>query len=329
MATAQRIEGLEAARWGDGELENSVMGALSHALPRAGVRVSYPFLMGVSGAAFRFQLAQPQWCPSAPHAGCGYPCVERVWAALPCERRAVGGPDEGQQRLPRARRALCASIDRGVPVLYEHEETSLVVGYEDGGERCVMRDYAEREPGYGEKPLSELLSSWASLAVIEPSDAPDRRGAIEGSLRLAVELADAASFDRYAAGFAAFEAWIADLRDAEYYASAEPQQLLVRAIANAHGLASLIDAREAAVEYLHEVGGELDADRSRASAEAADAYARQVAVLRERPARELAPAPWHLRGEPWAQATRDAQADLLERALQHEREAVAALRAAA
>jgi hypothetical protein len=329
MATAHRIEGLETACWGDGERENSVMGALSYALPRAGAVVSYPFLMGVSGAAFRFQLAQPQWCPSAPHAGCGYPCVERVWSALPCQRRAVGGPGEAEERLERAREALRASVDRGVPVLYEHEETSLIVGYEDDGECCVIRDYAEREPGYATKPLAELLSSWASLAVIEPGDAPDRTAAIEGSLRLAVELADATSFDRYAAGFAAFDAWITDLRDVEYYAAAELQQTLVRAIANAHGLASLIDARAAAVDYLHEVSGELDADRARAAAEAADAYAREVAVLRERPAREVAPAPWHLRGEPWAQATRDAEADLLERALQHEREAVGALRAAA
>ena len=319
------ITGLEAARWGGGVRENSVMGALSFALGQTDTGASYAFLMGVSGAAFRFQLAQPDWCPSSPHAGCGFNCADQVTEALPFTCRAVGLPEDGEQRVERAREAVVASIDRGVPALYRHEEESLVVGYAEGGERVLLRGNHKHEAGYEEKPLAELLSSWAGMGVLEPGDAQSREAAIERSLELAVELADTPAFDRYASGFAAFERWIEDLRDEAAF-EGEPQALFMKGLPNAHCFASLADARAAAVEYLREVAPELDAERAARARAAADIYAQEVELLCARPPYEVAPAPWHLQGKPWTQEKREAQAQLLEQALGLERKAVDALR---
>ncbi|MFQ6091721.1 MAG: M56 family metallopeptidase [bacterium] len=66
------IEGVDKlAGWGNGE-ENTFIGSLRVALSAVGENVPYDQLMGPSGAAFRLQIAQPEWCASAPDAQVGF-----------------------------------------------------------------------------------------------------------------------------------------------------------------------------------------------------------------------------------------------------------------
>ncbi len=75
------IEGVGRLQWGKGQ-ENTFMGALAAVMQSIGEDVSYDYLMGVSGAAFRLQIHQPDWCPSAPDAGCGFNCAGAATEAL-------------------------------------------------------------------------------------------------------------------------------------------------------------------------------------------------------------------------------------------------------
>jgi hypothetical protein len=299
--------------------------------------------MGLSGAAFRIQMHRPRWCPSAPHANCGFDCHRAVLDALGYELVAVPVGEGDPEAVARARRAVMESIDRGVPAFYSSEEESLVVGYDRAGRRLLLRRYGARETGstpWGlEKPPGEKTRSYPEsfvhdwpflgLGVLRPKPGrPDRREARRRSLELALELAHTGCYGEYASGFAAYAFWIEGLRDPAHFADAKER--LHRMGANAHCYYSLHDARSAAAHYLRGLAAELGQGAASHLARAAERY-REIAedVLRQECVTKVAPMPWMLpEGEAWTQAQRDEQARLLERAMAVERDALAEIEAA-
>ncbi len=317
------IEGLEEARWGGGHRENSVVGALEAALRALGEEIPYDFLLGVSGGAFKLQVAQPSWCPSAPHANSGFRLYPALDAALPYEFVPLE-KEQGDGDSQRAPEALMESIDRGVPGFYSKEEESLVVGYDKEGQEVLLRPYAAREKGYVPHSVDELLSDWGGFQVLKKKDTPAKRSqSLIRSLEIAVELANtpaykegAAEGQQYASGFTAYEFWIASLRDGT---PREGPQML----GNRHGFFSLIDAREAAASYLASIAGEFEGDAAKHLTSASELYREIVAILTPRHPMEFAPMPWFPAAKDWNQDRRNEQADVLAEALAVERRAIA------
>jgi RNA polymerase sigma-70 factor (ECF subfamily) len=336
------VGGLERARWGAGERENSVIGALAAALDALGEDVSYEELMGLSGAAFRIQMHEPRWCPSAPHANCGFPCHRTVLDALGYELVVlpVGSDDPGARE--RARRAVMESIDRGVPAFYSSEEESLVVGYDHAGRRLLLRCYGARDEGYApwwlERPAGAPAQSYPESFVHERpflglgvlrsiASRPDPLRARRRSLELALELSRTERYGPYRSGFAAYRFWIEGLRDPACFA--DPRECEHRMGANGHCYYSLYDARRAAGLYLQHIAGDFGPPATphleRAAAlylEIADGVLKQECVTR------VAPMPWMVEGGAWSQTQRDAEAALLERAMSLERNALAEIEGA-
>jgi transcriptional regulator with XRE-family HTH domain len=320
-AHARIIEGVRALSF-DTHM-NSVMGALELALETLGDDVTYAFLMGASGAAFRLQIAHPEWCPSAPYAGVGFDCIPHAAAALGRPLEWLGPDDE------RRTAAIVASIDRGAPVLYGAEECGLIVGYHDGGRQLSLRTYFDAGASYAllERP------SWARAGVLgEPTRIPPRAEILHGSLLRAVELADTArtfpthrSGHVYLCGFAAWREWIAGLRDTARHAERERRATVIALRANQWCYRSLIDARSAASAYLRDFARETAPDVSAELERAAAAY--DELAQRLRGGLEHVPG---VAGDPdaWSDGVRRAQAEVLEAAEELERGAVDALRAA-
>ena len=207
------VEGLQKVRWGAGINENSVLGALAAALQAIGEPVSYEYLMGVSGAAFRLQMAQPEWCPSAPNATCGFDCKSEAIAALNYEVVPIGVKADDPASVERARQAVMESVRNGVPAVYVSYEDSLFVGYESKGEIMLLRPYAAGSDGY--VPMKDW--PWEVGILRRKATAPDRAGAIARSLDLAVKLANMEQSEGYACGFRAYRLWIEQLRDASRF----------------------------------------------------------------------------------------------------------------
>lgn len=338
------IDGLEQSRWGAGERENSVIGSLAVAFQAIGEDVSYEHLMGVSGAAFRLQMHHPGWCPSAPHANCGFNCYQAALDALDYEVVEYPALKDDEASVDRARRALVESIDGGRPVFHQWEEQSLVVGYKNEAHELLMRLYAANEPGYRTVKLDEIVSDWGGFGVLRKKEgsAPARRATLIRSLELALELAHAPSFDKhtsgeltnrenfetYLSGFAAYAFWIESLRQGERFA--DPVQLAHDMHANAHCYYSLCDAREAAAAYLRAIAPEFDGKARVHLEHAAELYQELFSeVLTERCPTELAPMPWFLKDKAaWTQELRDEQAQVLERAVPLEQRALAEIAAA-
>jgi hypothetical protein len=85
--------------------------------------------MGASGAAFRVQMSEGRLYPSSPHAACGFNCAELAVRAWGNDVTFIATDDTHDGDRVRARAAIIGSIAGGVPVLYEHDESSLIVGY--------------------------------------------------------------------------------------------------------------------------------------------------------------------------------------------------------
>ena len=158
------IEGVEPlAGWGNGE-ENTFIGSLRVVLSAVGENVSYNQLMGVSGAAFRLQIAQPDWCPSAPDATVGCDVSGPAVKALGYSLTSI---DDNSilvwVGVKRVKAAIVESVDDGRPVvainLAGGMDWGIVTGYEDDGKSFLCRTY--------ENPGDEYVKAKECPCVVE------------------------------------------------------------------------------------------------------------------------------------------------------------------
>lgn len=309
------IEGVEKLTW---RTNNTYMGALEAALRARGEDVSYAYLMGVSGMAFRLQLHE-EWCPSSPDAGCGFNTTRIAVEAVGYAYEDHNIKDGKSAEASRAREAVKRSIDAGMPVigldLKVCPDYGLIVGYAKGGKEFLCRTFHDKGDEYS---VAEKWP-WGITFVGEKGDAPDRRRLLVESLERAVMLARTESFGKYASGFAAYEKWTAELLDDARFEKADEKQMNH---ANAWIYVSLLDARVNAMEYLRGIEGHLEGEVAEHVSKAADLYDEMFGKLKE--GRKHAPFPRDLKeGEAWTEEMRHAEAAVLKQALALEKNAVA------
>ena len=166
------IDGLQQESWGCGGKECSFFGAMEAGLKSMGKSYSYEYLMGISGQAFRLQVSQPKgWCPSSPHACLGVDTGAIGLKALGMwfDTIAAVKPDDPAV-MAAMKKAVVASIDAGTVLFPGEEESSLIVGYVDGGEKFLYRKYCAGKPGY------EVVEQWPwSMEVLVKKGEPKPR----------------------------------------------------------------------------------------------------------------------------------------------------------
>ena len=220
----------------------------------------------------------------------------------------------------RARQAVMASIERGIPAFCSSEECSLLVGYDKNGETLLGRWYSSGDPGY--VPMKDW--PWA-VEILRKEAVPDRRQAILRALRSAVDLArtEENQDGTYPSGFRALRLWAGWLRDQERMArETTDDKRFGTALGNAFILDCLIDARQAAAIFLCANAKRLGPDADAALLKAAqhcDEVTEQARAISP-----LAPWPWHITPEkPWTPAMMQQQADLVEALIPIEQAAIA------
>ena len=344
------ITGLEEHPIGhDGEHENSVIAAIAGVMVALGEQdLTYKYLMGTSGAAFRVQMAHPVWCPSAACAPCGYDCVPGVMKTTGYRLDWIDTQNRGKwlrDGVKQALKAVPQSIDHGVPVLLSGKEAGLIVGYRVD-DNFVVRPYAHGDDGYTDRKVlgapavleSRLIevtaaNDWAwAVGIIQPHDLPaDRHEAVVNSLRLAVMLARTERFGTYLSGFNALQAWIDGLLDDARVTNLTEQNWFVPAHANGYCYGCLWSCRLTAEKYLRAAADEYDEPIRSRLLEIADLYRQVHKVLgRERPEYTCpwSLQPWRIGGpEKWTPQMRRAEADALRQTLLIEREATSMIEA--
>jgi hypothetical protein len=313
--------------WFVGDRESSVHAAQAAAMDALGEDISYEYLLGVSGLAFRMQVSKDGLCPSSPHSFCGYPCHARSSQALPWSLELIEVKPEDATGVAAARKAVVESIDRGVPVQYGSEEDGIIVGYQKGGDEWLC--FHPFHKG-GTKTFVEDGWPWGLLVFKQPKDEPpDRRKLALGALRQAVEMAEAVDADGYWVGFRAWNAYIEKLQALQ---GADQETLRDAMMGNSWIYECLAQYRSAGAAYLRDVSGEFADTAAEHLLRAADLFDRMAnQILRDEEACVItvAPAPWALKeGESWTDELRAAQMARLRAAMPLERAALGELRAA-
>jgi len=297
-------------RYGIGE-DFTAIGAFRAGAESLGRKATYPWLMGVSGAAFRLYWSL-DW--SLDMANFVTEDVIGV-AAKSVGLRAEYHMDEGDEN---AWSLVRQSVDSGAPLLscglVSPFESCLIAGYEDRPRRIYIRGYLDEgddytpvdfRPWYGWCHEKYGLMPMTRLSV---GDEPDIPVIIRESLRRALRLANEGRVESgycethgrrhvLLSGLDAYLAWAGAIQE-------EPEESAShRGFATALNLNQLIDARVAAQNFLLDL-----CNRVRPSAlllsRAAEHYAHEVLALRR--AQELIPYP---------QATPEKAAERLERLL--------------
>jgi len=304
------LEGVCGWSWRD--KRSSIQAAQAAVVHACGEAVSYEYLVGVSGLAFRMQLSKEGFCPSSPHAFCGFQCVARSTQALPWNVRVYSGKPEQTEHVREIRQAILASIDRGVPVQYGSEEDGIIVGHRKGGEEWLCL-HPMREAGT--KMFVETTLGWGiAVFTARKAELPDRRALAEAALEQAVEMAGTREAGGYLAGFEAWEQYIARLGSLE---DADDRAKREALLGNGWIFACLAQHRACAASCLREISGEFAGPAAESLEKAADLYERiATQVLTDQ---RQAFSGW----DQWRGELRQEQIQRLQNALPLERQAIA------
>jgi len=319
------LEGVKG--WSFREKQSSVHAAQEAAMRAVGEDVTYDYLLGVSGLAFRMQVSRGSFCPSSPHSFCGYRCVARSREALPWEVQVFETKPDKTEGLSAARQAVVHSIERGVPVQYGNEEDGIIIGYQRMGEEWIcLHPLRDR----GQKPFVTGERAWGvAVFTHRKPEMPPRRDLALGALQQAVRMARADDADNYYVGFRAWDDYIRRLKAMETADDGTKNEAL---LGNAWIYECLASYRASASKYLREIAEDFEAPVAERLVRAADLYERlSNGVLREGSpdATSITPYPRGPdQGKPWTTEIRQEQVRRLEAALLLERPAIAEIEAA-
>lgn len=282
----------------------AIMGCLGHP------EYDYIHFMGVTGAAF-FLNWKPGWhgdnkaifymVPFDEHMKLFQQAFDSTGYAM--EAASLKGNDEISQRLhvepPEARRRILASIDAGRPLLAHGvvgpPETSIIAGYDEGGEVLIGWSFFQyaRFGGHAGLEFEEngmfrkrnwLPDTWDLLYPGERSDPVDPKTVGRRSLRWAVKVARTTeTWWGRRNGLAAYDAWAEHLlRDADIRPDGAPPEGSGQRPFDVHddAVSTVAEGRWYGAKYLARVAGE----EPRMAAhlyEAAACYAREHDLMWE------------------------------------------------
>lgn len=334
------IDGVPKLAWGRSG-SCTYVGALEAALAPTAHPFSYTDLMGLSGLAFRVRWYRRTdvagWCPSS--AVGEFPAEERAIAdATGWTFRNINhmGDDETNSRMERHADELVHSIERGLPVVgypdVQDLNVAVAYGFEraDGELRILWNRYSSpNEPFVN--PVSRT-GPWISIAS-QRADAKDRRRAILDSLLSpnwrARELPahNPNVVASYLLGNAAFDQWIGDLRDADFFLPEQRESLF---FVSWFCFDALKDARTHAALFLSRSLSLFDGPARAAFERATAAYRREAEFLGEVFSKgEEFLGPWT--GKPmdlWTADMRKREVDILATVRNYESEAAGHIDAA-
>lgn len=322
------IDGVPELGWGR-HRECTFAGALEAALSVTDRPTAYRDIMGYTGLAFRVRWYQGRtgrrWCPSSP-VGEFPDEIESIQKAIGWSFRVNVLMDEGSPEVSSFRDEIVASIDAGLPVpAYEPRlNMDVIYGYEDAGNRVLLKDYFQEDPLWmdvGE--LGPFLIFLSEKGVPPARDAAVADGLAIGARNWARPFMNWAK-GGYHYGKKAFEAWERDLGFGLSVSGSARKRLF---FVNWWNFSSLCDARRAAGEFLRSA---VEAPGGEALGCAAEAYEEEIGLLGSAiENRDAFLGPWSGKGlTDWTEDVVTLEREILLDAMEIEDEAIGHIREA-
>jgi hypothetical protein len=297
------IENIPRLEWGK-NTDNSFIRSCQLALNTLGEDYTYEFLMGISGAAFRLHF-HPDWCPSSADATTGFDVSRVLFKSLGYKTELHKINDNNFDDIKDLYQKIIAQINMGIPIvainLMSHTEWGIITGYLKNKPGILCRTYFDKTDEYTEAERAP----WLSFFIGEKNKSQDEASLFKNSLEIAVQLAGTYKFEEYYSGFNAFDKWIVLLKVKPF-----KEHEVNLTIFN-----TLIDARQAAVRYLT-----LMKTKMKNGEQIINQYQKEVDLLKL--ARTNILPSFEDKAQNWTRDIVDQQIDILNQALQIEKEAI-------
>jgi hypothetical protein len=241
---AKLIAGVPNLSWNE---MNSFMGALQALGHKLGDHSGYAFLCGASGAAFRTHFFDT-WCPSSPDPTVGYDAGAAILKARGLTATWLHVSSDGKNK-PQILAAIRKSIDAGMPVLaidlIETPEWGIIIGYQKNGEELLCRTYFDKRKGF------EVARKFPfAVAILKrEGKVPDEKTSMRQGFGIVVENLTTPKYGEYFSGLAAFDKWMARLRDDDF-TKLDSAKLSNVVQANEWIFERLVADRKTGIEYL-------------------------------------------------------------------------------
>ena len=261
------LEGIERIHWTTTSCLCFV-GSVLASMHYLGEPVENPYLMGISGGAFKF-LWFPGWSPAL----CdllivGEEPIERTFAGLGYEYTFSKGYDRPDAEQVRAtyRRQIVESIDRGVPVIAQGivgpPEACVVAGCEQGGEVLRGWSYFQEDADHYFRAEDWEKDCYALILIGDKVARPSPPQVLRDSLEWAIELCRVPTREclpvgpeyqgLHYSGLAAYDAVVEALGDDEAFPEGDLAVLTFRSIPIGNdGIHLLACKRGAAASFLN------------------------------------------------------------------------------
>ncbi len=303
---AKLIAGVPNLSWNE---MNSFMGALQAVGHKIGDHSGYAYFCGVSGAAFRTHFFNT-WCPSSPDPTCGYDAGAAVLKARGLDATWLHVSSDGKNK-PQILAAIRKSIDAGMPVLaidlVEVPEWGVIIGYQKKGEQLLCRTYFDKHKSF---EVAQKFPFAVALLKRE-GKVPDEGASIKQGFGIVAENLTTEKYGEYFSGLAAFDKWMARLRDDDF-AKLDSARLSEVVQANYWTFQRLIADRKTGIEYLDIVAQKMPGLEPK-TANLKALYQREVETLE--PLLEQLPCPGNVvPGWQWEKADRDKEIAALVKA---------------
>ncbi len=250
-------------------MECSLIASLAKAAAAIGVKVSYEYLMGVSGACFMFALSSPQWDYTQADGIVPFDYSEAAYRALGYKCVSTGRIDKNGREAERQK--IIDSLRNGMPVLAINLRVDnawgVICGYRMGLHKktdlfCRTK-YDLEIDSINERRLEKdcvnpddyaYVANWPSNLIYfaQQIDRPSERENFIQSLRMFTDCFRSQKNKEYFLGHRAFEKFRDDLIDDLWYENADNGQFARRFSVAQFSAMCLKDARRAACIYLKE-----------------------------------------------------------------------------
>jgi hypothetical protein len=286
-SAAKVLANVPRLSWKNGEC--TFAGSVVACMQFLGHPVSYDYVMGVSGGAFKL-LWHRKWCPSNNSMGVlGWEVIRRTFRALGYGYE-ITVKQEGKDCEDEFRRKIVGSIDAGRPVIawgiVGPPDEGVVAGYQRGGEVLVGRSYfGNGHAGYYQK--SDWCKDCHGLILIgDRTEVPAKEKVLGHALEWALQLAFTPVSEELPTadpgritGLAAYDAWASALQQDANFPANDLQTLTSRCLVNRNvTLSGLRDARRAAAAFVRNQARD-EAAYAPCLVEAAEAYDEEVRIL--------------------------------------------------
>lgn len=250
---AVMLQGIGPLKENDG-MNNSYILSLTRASNFLKDNLDYTMLMGLSGAAFRFQISR-DWSMMATQASEGYRCDLAALKALGYEYKNLE-LEKTENNRESMRQSILQTIDAGSPVLgfgmTMYPDWGIITGYQRGGREFIARTYRSLREGY---TLAEAFPR--KVCLIEGRTVPPtRREAIVRSFAIAEEVLDTEKVSDYYCGMAGINFWLQTLETGKFQ-DIPQEDFDTIVLTNYTMFTQLIEDRSFAATYLERIAPEF------------------------------------------------------------------------